>query len=186
MYDFKRVMRKKLAEQDQIEYTLISNGLFMDYLLPKGSKKYLKDVTIPVNVEERKARIPVNGEAPVTMTYADDVGKAIIKLVEDTRPWPLYTYIHGATTTWDQLVKLGEECTGEKFEVEYVSMEKLQEAVVAAKATGDPRKIFFASVDIYYAGDILSLPQHSDPTLFQDVNFKQPKEMISEWYGKKQ
>ncbi|KAG2174840.1 hypothetical protein INT43_005902 [Umbelopsis isabellina] len=186
MYDFKRVLREKLVKQDKIEYTLVANGLFMDYLLPKGSKKHLKDVPVPVNVEERKARIPGNGEDTATMTYADDIGKAVVKLIDDPRPWPKYTYINGATFTWHQLVKWGEEVTGDKFHVEYVPTEKLEKRIEDAKAAGDPMEIFFADIDARYASDFLRLPQNANPTLFQGIDFKQPKDLIAEWYGKRQ
>jgi hypothetical protein len=186
LYDFKREFREKLFKQDKIEYTLIANGLFMDYLQPKGTKKYLKDVPIPLNVEDRVARIPGDGEAACTMTYAADIGKAVVKLVDDPRPWPRYTYINGATFTWNQMIKWGEEATGEKINVEYIPVEELEKALDAAKATGDPMQIFFADISIRYAGDFLRLPQHPDPTLFQGIDFKQPKDLIFEWYGKKQ
>ncbi|KAJ2956934.1 hypothetical protein NQZ79_g7267 [Umbelopsis isabellina] len=186
LYNFKRVLREKLLKQDRIEYTLIGNGLFMDYLQPKGSKKHFLDVVIPVNIEERKARIPGNGEDYVTMTYGDDIGKAVAKLIDDPRPWPKYTYINGATITWNQLVKWGEEATGDKIQVEYVPTDKLEKAVEDAKATGDTMKIFYADIDLRYATDFLRLPQHPDPTLFQGIDFKQPKDLIFEWFGKKQ
>lgn len=180
------MVREKLLKQNKIEYTLIGNGLFMDYLLPKGSKKHLQDVPIPVNVEERKARIPGNGEDIVTMTYADDIAKSVVKLIDDAQPWPNYTYINGAAFTWNQLVKWGEEVTGDKFQVEYVPTEKLQKALEDAKATGDPLKVFYADIDARYATDFLCLPQNADPTLLQGIDFKQPKDLIIEWYGKKQ
>lgn len=59
LYAPKYLFRKTLeAEESNIEYSIVSNGLFMDYLLPKGKKTYAKDVVIPVNPEERTASIP--------------------------------------------------------------------------------------------------------------------------------
>ncbi|CAO3660190.1 unnamed protein product [Umbelopsis vinacea] len=46
IYEFKKKFRHFFASQDKNEYTLISNGLFRDYLLPKGAKVYCNDVVI--------------------------------------------------------------------------------------------------------------------------------------------
>lgn len=185
MYDFKKKLRHFLSSQDKVEYTLVCNGLFMDYLLPKGGKKYCGDVAIPVNIEERKARIPGSGEEPVTLTLADDVGKAIVWLIDDPRPWPKYTYIAGSVTSWNELVKMGEEVTDDKFTVEYIPEAELHKRHQEAIATGDPLKAFYAEIDIWYGiNGTMALAENEDPTLFRGINFVQPKDLVQYTYGK--
>ena len=57
LYAGKNELRPEV-ENSGLEYTFVANGLFMDYLLPKGTKKYAKDVVIPVNPETKTAIIP--------------------------------------------------------------------------------------------------------------------------------
>jgi hypothetical protein len=57
VYAMKETFRTDI-EKSGLEYTLPANGLFMDYLLPKGAKKYARDAPIPVNPEEATANIP--------------------------------------------------------------------------------------------------------------------------------
>ena len=52
-----------------------------------------------------------SGDTPVTMTLTDDVGAAVVELV-DHPVWEKYTYIHGETMSWNQIIKIGEEVTG--------------------------------------------------------------------------
>ncbi len=54
LYEGKREVRA-ILENSKLEYTLVANGLFMDYLLSKGGKKFLRDVVIPVDVESGTA-----------------------------------------------------------------------------------------------------------------------------------
>jgi hypothetical protein len=51
---------RKDVEASGLEYTLVSNGLFLDYLLPVEERKYLKEFGIPVNSKEGTASIPGN------------------------------------------------------------------------------------------------------------------------------
>ncbi|KAH8552951.1 hypothetical protein BGW37DRAFT_277922 [Umbelopsis sp. PMI_123] len=183
---FKQDMRHFLEAQNAIEYTFVCNGLFMDYLLPPGGKKYLKDVTtFCVNFNERKATVPGTGNEPLAMTFADDIGKAIVWLIDDPRPWPKYTYLTGSITSLNQLIQYGEEATGEKFDVTYKSLAELQEAHKAAVATGDPVKAFFAEADIWFGTGRYDLPKNEDASLFKDIQFVGVKELIYRTYGKK-
>jgi nucleoside-diphosphate-sugar epimerase len=157
----------------------------MDYLLPKGAKKYCNDVVIPVNIEERKARIPGTGDESIAMTMAEDIGKAVVWLINDPRPWPKYTYIAGSVNTWNELIKLGEEATGDKFAVEYVSEEELHRKHKEALATGDALKAFYAEVDIWYGlNGSMALPENEDTLLFSGIQFIRAKDLINQTYGK--
>jgi len=174
-----------MANQTKIEYTLVCNGLFMNYLLPKGTKKYLQDVYINISIEDRKATVPGTGNQPIAMTMVEDIAKAVVWLVDDPRPWPKYTYITGSTTSWNELIKYGEEVTGEKFDVTYTPMETLEENYKAAEATGDTLKKFYAEIDVLYATEgALALPKNEDPSLFKGIRFTQVKELIDNTYKK--
>ncbi|KAI8579893.1 hypothetical protein K450DRAFT_239595 [Umbelopsis ramanniana AG] len=185
LYEFKRKFRQFLADQNKIEYTLVCNGLFMNYLLPAGTKKYLQDVDINISIEKRTANVPGTGNQPMVLTMAEDIGKAVVWLIDDPKPWPKYTYIKGTVTSWNELIKYGEEVTGEKFDVSYVPLETLQANYEAAAASGNFLKKFFAEIGVMYATDgVLDLPDNEDPSLFEGIRFTQVKELIDITYKK--
>lgn len=133
----------------------------MDYLLPKGTKKYLKDVPIPVDPENHTARIPGDGNAASVFTSADDVGLGLVWLLDQPK-WDTYTYLRGEQTTWNKVLKEAEEITGKTFAVEYISAESIQASVAEAQANGDVYKEFFAEVDQGYADGWLNMPKTVD------------------------
>jgi nucleoside-diphosphate-sugar epimerase len=157
----------------------------MNYLLPTGAKKYLQDIDININIDDRKANVPGTGNQPIAMTMAEDIGKAVVWLIDDAKPWPKYTYIKGSVTSWNELIKYGEEVTGEKFDVTYVPLETLEVNYNAAVAIGDPFKTFFAEIGVMYATDgALDLSKNEDPSLFEGIRFTQVKELIDNTYKK--
>lgn len=130
----------------------------MDYLLPKGTKKYLKDVPIPVAPENHTARIPGDGNAQIVLTSADDVGLGLVWLLDQPK-WDTYTYFRGDVTTWNKVLKDAEEITGKTFTAEYVSADGIQARLVEAQRSGDQMKEFFAEVDQANANGWFYMPK---------------------------
>ena len=131
----------------------------MDYLLPKGKKQYLTDFQfIPVLPEDRIARIPGDGNAPVTLTTGADIGRGVVWLLDQPH-WDKHTYFRGENTTWNKVLQEAEEIVGDKFKVEYVSLDKVDQAIKDAESDGNMWKLFFAQVDRAYARGQLVLPE---------------------------
>ncbi|KAJ2956496.1 hypothetical protein NQZ79_g7662 [Umbelopsis isabellina] len=186
--EFKRRFRKVLFEQDKIEYTCICTSTFMDYILPKNDRKYLgKEHTSPVDFETMNAIIPGDGNNPVTLTWADDVGRAIVWLLNDSRPWPKYAYVKGTVTSWNELLKWGEQAIGKKFEVQRIPMATLLKNAEVAKADStNPMKIAMAEMQLFFASDdMMVLPDNADPSMFKGIDFVNAKDLIFEVYGQK-
>jgi len=180
LYAFKLEPRE-LLEKSKLEYTLVCDGLFMDYLLPKGAKKYFKDVGIPISVPDKKAVIPGNGEALVTLTTGDDIGHAIGELLHVADgAWEKYTYIVGETTTWNKITHAAEQITGTKFAVTYRSEQEINKAL--KEAAGDMMKQFFAGIDMVYAQGVLALP-HRSPAV-DTFHYTTTEEFMKAYYGK--
>lgn len=186
--EFKRRFRQVLFGQDKIEYTCICTSTFMDYILPKNDRKYLgKEYTSPVDFETMNAIIPGNGNNPITLTWADDVGKAIVWLLHDSRPWPKYTYVKGTVTSWNELLKWGEQATGQKFNVQRIPMETLVKNAEEAKADpSNPMKIAMAGMMLFFASDdMMLLPDNEDTSMFEGIDFVHAKDLIFKVYGEK-
>ncbi|KAH7176171.1 hypothetical protein EDB81DRAFT_632928 [Dactylonectria macrodidyma] len=116
-------------EKTDLEWTVVSNGFFLDYWGIPKIESYLAPVTVVVDIAGKKAAIPGSGDKPVVFTYTRDVGKFTAKLVTLDK-WEPVSYIVGERLTWGKFVQVAEEVMGEKFEVTHDSVELLQSGKV--------------------------------------------------------
>ncbi|KAF5623251.1 2'-hydroxyisoflavone reductase [Fusarium tjaetaba] len=105
----------ELAEKhDWFSWTGLSNGLFLDSGL-KSDRGF-------INIRDRKIRITDSGNEPYSTTSLAFVGEAvaaILKKPEETKN--KYLNIAGVTTTQNEVLKIAEQVTGDKFEVSHVT-----------------------------------------------------------------
>ncbi|KAL8992521.1 MAG: hypothetical protein Q9188_007566 [Gyalolechia gomerana] len=82
---FRQILK---AEAKDVQWTLIENGWFMDYFLPK-EKSYMRPVPdeFPINLDEWTARVRGTGDEPQSWTLAREVGKAIVELCATEIEW---------------------------------------------------------------------------------------------------
>ncbi|KAH6957331.1 hypothetical protein DER45DRAFT_524823 [Fusarium avenaceum] len=112
--------------RDGLEWTVVHNGIFLDYFFPPtGMKTHYDHGTIVVDMLNKAAGIPGTGDEPIVFTYTFDVAKFVIAAL-DLKTWPEELRILGTKLTFNELVRLGEKARGEKFTVAYDDMEKLR------------------------------------------------------------
>ena len=75
--------RRMLEASVGIEWTLVNNGWFMDYFLPKGHT-YMRPVPdeFPVDPNEWRVCIKGTGDEPQSWTWCRDVGRAVTRLLQ--------------------------------------------------------------------------------------------------------
>ncbi|KAF9767221.1 hypothetical protein IL306_000232 [Fusarium sp. DS 682] len=121
----------ELAEKhDWFSWTGLSNGLFLD--------SGLKNPRAFINVKDRKIRIVDSGNEPYSTTSLAFVGEAvaaILKKPEETKN--KYLNIAGVTTTENEVLKIVEQVTGDKFEVTHVTGAELEKTGDEKIAKGD-------------------------------------------------
>ncbi|KAI6750466.1 hypothetical protein HG530_014747 [Fusarium avenaceum] len=109
-----------------LEWTVVHNGIFLDYFFPPtGIKTHYDHGTIVVDMLNKAAGIPGTGDEPIVFTYTFDVAKFVIAAL-DLKTWPEELRILGTKLTFNELVRLGEKARGEKFTVAYDDMKKLR------------------------------------------------------------
>ncbi|KAF4962146.1 hypothetical protein FSARC_9763 [Fusarium sarcochroum] len=126
--------RNKLRAQEELrktslEWTSIHNGFFLDFWGSSNVKSYLPRAATFIDTPHRTAAIPGSGDVPVTFTYSRDVARFVAAFLEVNK-WERATFIIGDKVTWNQLLKIVEEATGDKFSVTYDSVEKLEKGEV--------------------------------------------------------
>lgn len=100
-----------LLETTDLEWTLVVNGIFLDYYAMPHIKTTLQPNVMVLDIQNRSAAVPGSGDVPVTFTYSYDVVRFIAALLDMPR-WSKESRIIGDTVTWNEFVRMAEEVTG--------------------------------------------------------------------------
>ncbi|KAI1083679.1 NmrA-like family protein [Whalleya microplaca] len=121
---FHIVARREL-EKTALEYTYIYPGMFMDYFGMPNIQTHLRELCIVLDPTNRKAVIPGDGNAKMSMSFTKDVAR-YTALALELETWPKVLKTVNSTVTLNQLLALVEENLGYKLDVTYESVEKLK------------------------------------------------------------
>jgi hypothetical protein len=94
-----------------LEYTLVSNGFFMDYYGLPRAKSYLQPFVFALDMAHNAAAIPGSGNTPVVFTHTFDVAKFVAALISQA-DWPKRSVIIGDKKTWNEALSIAEETKG--------------------------------------------------------------------------
>ncbi|RGP77047.1 hypothetical protein FLONG3_4876 [Fusarium longipes] len=121
----------KLAEQhDWFSWTGLSNGLFLD--------SGLKNPYGFIDIKNRKFRIVDSGNEPYSTSSLAFVGKAVAAILKKPETTAnMYLNIAGVTTTQNEVLKIVEQVTEDKFDISYVSGTDLERIGDEKIANGD-------------------------------------------------
>jgi hypothetical protein len=114
-----------------LEYTAVSNGIFLDYYGFPKVRSYLGKLPRVIDMAGNAAAIPGSGDVPVVFTYSFDVGKFIAALLSQPR-WEKESVIIGEKITWNEFLLLAEGVKGVKFDVKHDSLMTLQKGCSTA------------------------------------------------------
>lgn len=104
-----------------LEYTRVIPGFFMDYWGIPHVKSHLQPLTFGIDISSGTAAIPGDGENLICMTYTHDLALYLVKVL-DLDKWPEFSVIVGDQVTYNEILGMAEEFTGESitdFSTEY-------------------------------------------------------------------
>lgn len=122
-----------MAELDKtdLEYTLFSHGIFMDYQGLPRIKSHMKPWVFAIDIANKVAGIPGSGDVPVIFTYSGDVAKFVVAALGlPDKTWQRHSVMIGDRKTFNQILDIAESVRGGKFTVQYDSIEKMQSGQV--------------------------------------------------------
>jgi hypothetical protein len=122
-----------------LEYTAVSNGVFLDYYGFPKVKSYLGNLPRVIDMAGNAAAIPGSGDVPVVFSYSFDVGRFIAALLSSAR-WEKESVIIGDKMTWNEFLIVAEETKGTKFESKHDSLAALQKG--RSTALPSQRKLY--------------------------------------------
>ncbi|GKT63385.1 hypothetical protein ColTof4_05030 [Colletotrichum tofieldiae] len=176
------VIRKELAEQDELEWTLLCTGWFVDYIVPSRNRILQHEGdAIPVNVETETMLIPGTGKEPLDLTSARDVARAVAKLLRAPR-WERHTYLSAEKSSWNDIAALMQE-KYPQMSVEHRSLNQLIDDIVAHPNPEGEERIT-AEYGIFSASHAGSLPAdkvaaHREK-YFSGIRFRTARDLLAE------
>lgn len=103
-----------VLKETSLEWTVFQNGVFMNYFASgTDGVGYLKPLKFGVDVENAKASLVGDGNAPVMYTRGEDVG-AFVAASLDLQKWPELSSMAGDTKSYNQVIELAEKIRGEQ------------------------------------------------------------------------
>ncbi|KAJ6125585.1 hypothetical protein N7471_012902 [Penicillium samsonianum] len=169
-------VRKVLREQTELEWTLVSVGWLIDYVVP-SKNRYLKDIgpAFPIDVANQTMVIPGTGTEPFNVTCARDVAKSLVALLESAK-WDNYTYITGEKTCWADISR----AFAQKYPALSVSHKALAEIQQEAMSGGDDA--IFAEYQLF---SVTGAACFDDATVqdqreryFQGIHFRKVQDLL--------
>jgi hypothetical protein len=104
-----------VLEKSNLEFSLISIGLFLDYWAAPRIPSHIRGANILIDPEN----------TPMCLTHSTDAAKFTIAFL-DTPSWKRRHSIVTNRLTLNEAVKLAEEVKGVKFNVKYFSVEEME------------------------------------------------------------
>ncbi|KAF5530034.1 hypothetical protein FPHYL_14143 [Fusarium phyllophilum] len=121
-YRYKDEVRKYLEEANSNEQP----GMFTDYFgHPRAKTKHFNVFYMFADFQNRRAIIPEDPDAPITLTTVRDMSRVVAQALEYNGVWPTVGGMQGTAFTVSELVALGEKLRG-PFKVEKISNEDLE------------------------------------------------------------
>ncbi|KAB2105737.1 hypothetical protein AG0111_0g6389 [Alternaria gaisen] len=116
-----------LLRSSHLDFTRVMFGWFSDYFGMPHCKSNMKPFKYALDFDNRKAALPGDGEASVTFLHSTDVAKYIAALLDEEKRWPEFSAFASDKLTWNKVVETAERVTGEKWEVTYDPIDKLEQ-----------------------------------------------------------
>ncbi|OGM51062.1 hypothetical protein ABOM_000293 [Aspergillus bombycis] len=185
----------ELLETSSLEYTLFSNGLFMDYwFAPHIPSAFDFNAPSWVDLDNNFAAIPGNGDTPLVLTHSQDIGRFVVKVL-GLNEWEKRCFLVGDRLTLNEFLRIAEEIKGVSFERHDDAMETLLKGqctilpAVAAKlppqyVSGAFMKIL-AACGSWAANGGLNLPAEGTlNAMFPDIQTLTVREAIEIYFGR--
>ncbi|KAI9150457.1 Oxidoreductase BOA1 [Paramyrothecium foliicola] len=139
--DFTAAARQAAAALNKtgLQVTRFAIGIFMDYYGVPNVPTHLRAFVWGIDIQNRRAAIPGTGDEVWATTHSRDLARFIERLLED-EDWPEISLVSGSDVTFNQILALAKQYTGDDFEVTYDSYEKLSQGhatVISKDSTYD-------------------------------------------------
>ncbi|KAM0549496.1 hypothetical protein ACHAPJ_009312 [Fusarium lateritium] len=117
-------------KKTKLEYIHISIGMFSDYFGMPHIKSSLKRYSFFLDMENKRAAVPGDGDAKISVTYSEDLARFIVRLLDDDSKWPKRGLLSGSEISANELIASAEKVTGWKLNVVHDTLDIIQKGEV--------------------------------------------------------
>ena len=142
------------AKKTNLQVTRFWNGLWLDYYASPSLKSYMKESANALDIANRMAGIPGDGNQPVVFTYSYDVARFLRALLDEPE-WPETSIVIGNKITWNEFVKKAEEARG-------TSIAKFEFRRVTNEMIGGKFEVHYDTVEKLKIHQVTELPSHHE------------------------
>lgn len=136
-YQYNAVVKDALKAQNELEWTVISLGWLMDYVVPSANR-YHADLSplFALDLRTETMTIPGMGHEPFSITSARDVAKAVAQMLKSKSKWRPFTYVQGQETTWLKIADAVKTHGGLlDLKIEFESVDELAKVLEHSEST---------------------------------------------------
>ncbi|KAJ4256886.1 hypothetical protein NW762_008982 [Fusarium torreyae] len=117
-------------KKTNLENIHISIGMFFDYFGMPHIKSNLKRYKFFLDMENKRAAVPGNGDAKISVTYSEDLARFIVRLLDEDSKWPKRGLLPGSDISANELIASAEKVTGWKLNIVHDTLENIQKGEV--------------------------------------------------------
>ncbi|KAJ5275589.1 hypothetical protein N7505_004134 [Penicillium chrysogenum] len=121
-----RIDAADLLRSSHVDFTRFVFGWMLDTWNPVRAKSHMPPMSWVLDFENRRARIPGDGKAPLTLLHSFDLAKFVAALLDEESRWPETSAFAGDRITFNEVVELAESIMGQKWEVTYEPVSRLE------------------------------------------------------------
>lgn len=122
-----------IPDAGYLEWTVVSNGIFLDYFGMPNMPTTLRSACFIVDMQHEMIAIPGDGNTVVTLTTTRDVARHVTSLLKlPLGSWPQEFQIAGDRITLNEFVNLTRIVTGRQLKVVYDREAKLRQGKITA------------------------------------------------------
>ena len=136
-----------------LEFTTVYNGFIMDAFGIPHIKSHMGPIGIHIDMHNRTAAIPGDGDTQMMFSYSYDIAR-FVEAALDLPRWDEEVYCYSELGTYNKVVELAEENTGEEYELVYF------EYVRVLISIGDKFTVTHDKVEDLEKGVMTELPCH--------------------------
>ncbi|KLU86069.1 hypothetical protein MAPG_05088 [Magnaporthiopsis poae ATCC 64411] len=129
----KLIVRQYLEDLNRdkqvIEYSLISPGMFMDYLAYPHvtNSKHTTIFETFVNMQDMRGfYMKGHGNDKFTVTAIHDIANVVLRVIDYEGAWPVNGGVVGETVSFSQLIELGQKLRGKQFAIDVLEPEDVE------------------------------------------------------------
>jgi len=107
-----RIDAANLLRSSHLDFTRFVFGWMLDTWNPLRAKTHMPPMTWVLDFDKRRARIPGDGKAPLTLLHSFDIAKFVAALLDEEKRWPETSAFTGDRISFNEMVAMAERIMG--------------------------------------------------------------------------